>query len=533
LLDVKFGVIALTKTDRVDDPAWLELVTNDIQNEVKNTFLENCPIIPVSAKTKSGLGELLAALELVLKSVPARMDHQRPRLSVDRVFSLSGFGTVVTGTLNDGKLAIGNDITILPLGINGRIRGLQTHKQKVDEVIVGSRVAINISGVDVKDIKRGDLVTNTSFYKPSTRLDAYVKILPISSKAIKHNSEIKLFHLAAERLGRVRVLGKEEILPGEEGFVQIELTEPIVAYKNDRFVLRIPSPGETVGGGVIIQTDSPKRYKRFSPEIIQKLTILNSGTNEERILNTVHNFLICSTSIIATDLRLSEGELNDSLHRLIVQGDIIELIHSELTDKYPMVISRKNWQSQGEKTVDILKDYHSKYPLRFGMSKEELKNKLKLENKTYNLLFPELIHSKIICEQNGYVYSPTHTVSYSQEQLVKIKTLDAEIDKTPFSPPTISEIKKLLDEELFNSYAAKQEYIKVSNEVVFRQKEYQMMKDFVIKKITEDGTLTVAEFRDYFNTSRKYALAMLEHLDSIGITIRDGDFRKAGNFSKG
>jgi selenocysteine-specific elongation factor len=532
LLAVKFGVIALTKSDLVNDADWLDMVKNDIQNEVKNTFLENAPIIPVSAKTKAGLGDLLNTLETVLKQVPPRVDQDRPRLSVDRVFIITGFGTVVTGTLNDGKFATGNEIQILPSGIKGRIRGLQTHKQKADEVLPGSRAAINIAGIEITDIKRGDLVTTSSFYRPSQRLDALIKILPISTRAIKHNVEIKIYHLAAERVGRVRVLGKDEILPGEEGYVQIEFTEPIVAVRNDRFILRIPSPGETVGGGVIIQAEAVRRYKRFSPDVLEKLAALHAGTNEDRILDTVQNHLICPVLKIAGDLSLSLEDVNKSVNRLISQGDLIDLSGTESAEKLQMIITRNNWQLLVQKTVDILQAHHAKYPLRSGLTREELKSKLKLENKTFGIVYKAILCKKNIIESNGFIHTPTHTVTFTAEQNTKVKLLHDEIEKVPFSPPGLNIIYGLLGEELLNALIEKQDLFRVSNEVAFRKNEYVLMKEYVLAKITTDGKLSVSEFRDYFNTSRKYALAFLEHLDAIGFTIRDGDYRKLGNINK-
>ena len=532
LLSVNSGVIALTKTDLVKDNDWLEMVKNDIQKEIKNTFLENSPIIPVSAKTKFGLHDLLIALEAVLVQAPPRVDQDRPRMSVDRVFSMTGFGTVVTGTLNDGSFSIGNEIQVLPAAIKGRIRGLQNHKQKEEVILAGSRAAVNIAGVETTDIKRGDIVTTSTFYKPSQRLDAYVKILPVSTRPIKHNDEIKIFHLAAERVGRVRVIGKDEILPGEEGYVQIELKEPIVAVRNDRFIIRIPSPGETVGGGVVIQAEAKKRYKRYSADVLQKLVSLHEGTNEDRILEVAQNYLICSVTKTTDVLNLTNDEVNHAINLLISQGDLIDLSEPESSDKSQMVITRKNWQMLVQKAVDILQKYHAIYPLRPGMSREELKSKFKLEPKYLNIFYKTLLSKNNIVETNGFAHTPTHKGSFSSKDIENINLLNLEIDKAPYSPPSLTEINRLLGEELINSLIYRQDLIRVSKEVVYRKKEFEIMKIFVSSKISNDGKITVSEFRDYFNTSRKFALVFLEHLDSIGFTCRDGDFRTLVKINK-
>jgi selenocysteine-specific elongation factor len=532
LLAVKSGIIVLTKVDRIDDPEWLVLVENDIRMEVKNTFLENSPIIQVSAKKNTGLATLLEELEKVLTQIPTPLDLGRPRVSVDRVFSMTGFGTIVTGTLINGHLITGSEITILPYEKKGRIRGLQSYKKKTDQILPGSRAAINIAGLDVKDIKRGDTITSSEFYKPSRLFDAFVRILPITKKIIKHNSEIKIFHLAAERNGRIRLLGKDAINPGEEGFVQIELNEPLVVVKDDRFIIRIPSPGETVGGGIVIQAESDRKYKRSSPELIKKLAILQRGTYEELILEDAQHDLICSAKKIATDLNLSTDDVYLALVRLVSSEKIIELSIVDASQKQKAFITITNWEKLILRTKKLLLDFHNKFPLRIGMSKEELRSKLQLESKQFNIILTELLKSNNFIENNNHIHLSSHKVSYSSDQNERIKKIITEIEKSPYAPPSYKEIETLLGEEILNSLIENQEFVRISNEVIFRKKEYDLMKNYVFTKINQDGTITVSEFRDYFKTSRKFALAMLENLDSAGFTIREGDFRKLRNVSK-
>ncbi|MEA2008276.1 MAG: selenocysteine-specific translation elongation factor, partial [Chloroflexota bacterium] len=252
LLEIPGGVVALTKTDLIDDPDWLDLVELDLRETLENTVLKDAPIVRVSGKTGEGLEELQHALGNTLSARPPRPNLGRPRLSVDRAFTISGFGTVVTGTLLDGELRVGDKVVILPHEQEGRVRGLQTHKRKEDVAIPGSRTAVNISGVDVDQIQRGDVVAHPGDYAPTRRLDVRFRLLPDVDKPLTHNIKAKLFLGADEVMARIRLLGVDALSPGEEGWLQLEVPEPVVALRGDHYILRRPSPSETLGGGVVL-----------------------------------------------------------------------------------------------------------------------------------------------------------------------------------------------------------------------------------------------------------------------------------------
>jgi selenocysteine-specific elongation factor len=252
ILQINSGVVALTKIDAVDDPDWLDLVEEDVRQVIAGTVLKDAPIIRVSAKEKTNLDELQSALEEVLARHPSRPNLGRPRLPIDRVFTMSGFGTVVTGTLIDGSFSVGDEVVVIPGEINGRVRGLQTHKQKEETAHPGARTAMNISGVDVDEIQRGQVVVLPGSLKPTRRLDVHFKLLKDASQPLKHDNEVKLFIGSAEVIARVRLIGADELKPGEEGWLQLELGEPAVAVRGDRYILRRPSPGETLGGGAVL-----------------------------------------------------------------------------------------------------------------------------------------------------------------------------------------------------------------------------------------------------------------------------------------
>ncbi len=281
LLQVQSGVVVINKIDLIDDEDWLDLVETDLRQVLIETVLENAPIVRVSARTHAGIPELLQIVQELLAERPPRLDLNRPRLPVDRVFTISGFGTVVTGTLTDGRLHIGDEVEVLSNGFRGRVRGLQTHKRKEETAVPGSRTAVNLSGVALEQVQRGDVVAHPGDYHPTRRVDVRFRLLRDASQALQHNTEVKFFVGAAELLARVRLLGAEELSPGEQGWLQLELSQPVVATRGDRYILRRPSPGETLGGGSIVDPHPNRRHKRFSGETLARLKALAQGSPAE------------------------------------------------------------------------------------------------------------------------------------------------------------------------------------------------------------------------------------------------------------
>ncbi len=272
LLQIPAGLIVLTKTDLAPDPGWLELVETDIRTVVRDTVLQDAPIVRVSAKTKTNLDSLLSSLQSLLETKPVRPDLSRPRLPVDRVFTMSGFGTVVTGTLSDGHFSLGDEVEILPSGSRGRIRGLQTHKRKEEIAVPGSRTAVNISGVEAESVRRGDVIAHPGQYQPARRLDARFRLLKDASASIRHGDEVKFFTGASETIARLRLLGVEKLDPGQEGWIQLELRDPVVAVRGDRYILRRPSPGETIGGGVVVDHQPKGRHNASTRKFSGRLS---------------------------------------------------------------------------------------------------------------------------------------------------------------------------------------------------------------------------------------------------------------------
>jgi selenocysteine-specific elongation factor len=528
ILQVQGGVIALTKIDLVNDIDWLDLVEDDVHTVLKNTVLENAPIIRVSARTRSGIPELLNALSDCMAERPPRPDLGRPRLPVDRVFTMPGFGTVITGTLSDGCLHTGDEVEILPTGLHSRIRGLQTHKRKEVTAIPGSRTAVNISGINVDQVKRGDVLANPGSYKPSQRIDVRFRLLPDVVHPLKHDNQVKLFLGAAEISSRVRLLGSDELLPGEEGWLQLELDSPVVTTRADRYILRRPSPGETLGGGTVVDPHPKKRHKRFSAQELSNLDTLARGSAAEILVQAMVALGIATWQDVIVRSNLDPNIANNTVRDLFTSGQFVILENSEKDSISPLTLltSKEYWDQLSGKLIQAVDDYHKKYPLRRGISREELKSRLKLSTRLFNLTLRRIVAKGEIQENVTIVQKVGHTIQFNPQQQHSVDGLLARFNIAPFSPPTVKECFSEVGEELYNAMIDLNLIIQISPEVVFRKQDYDLMISEVIDLLKSRGTITAAEVRDHFNTSRRYALALLEYLDAQSITVRDGDIRR-------
>ncbi len=530
LLQVPAGLIVLTKIDLIDDSEWFELLEMDIRQVTQGTVLAQAPILRVSARSGSGLTELKQKLAEILADRPIRPDFGRPRLSIDRVFSMPGFGTVVTGTLMDGQFHLGEEVVVLPMEHRGRVRGLQTHKQKVDIATPGSRTAVNISGVDYEKIKRGDVLSIPGKYLPTQRLDVFFHMQKDASGALKHNSEVKFFLGAAEIAAKVRLLGGlEELKPGSEGWLQLELAEPVVAARGDRYILRRPSPGETLGGGAVVEPHPAKRHKRSALDVIERLESLRDGSPRDILFQAWLVSGIASLRDIVVKSRLTKDAAMQALDELLQSGDIIQLEAGNLSPTADiLMISSSEWERLSQASQRELEHYHRAYALRKGMSREEFKNRLKLSGRGLNAALRLWVGGGFLIERGALVALASHTVTYSGQQKMVVERLMRRFEAAPYTTPSVKECLEETGEELYAALIENGELIQVSAEVVFRARDYAILVDFVKQHLAKEGRLTVAQFRDQFNTSRKYVLGFLEYLDALGVTRREGDFRVLG-----
>jgi selenocysteine-specific elongation factor len=530
LLQIPAGIIVLTKIDIASDSTWLDLVEIDIRGAVSGTVLKDAPIVRVSAKNKIGLDILIATLIKILEEKPARLDLNRPRLPIDRVFSMSGFGTVVTGTLNDGQLFVGDEVEILPSGLKGRIRGLQTHKKKEEQAVPGSRTAVNISGVDTELIRRGEVVVHPNQYQATRRVDARFRSLKDTSSSIKHGDEVKFFVGASETMATLRLLGTEELNPGEEGWIQMELREPIVTVRGDKYILRRPSPSETLGGGLIVDHQPKGRHKRFDESVLKSFESLIQGSPADILFEASLALNAASIKEVVAKSRLEAFDAQSALNELIQNGQLVVLEDGEIkTTSDLLIIAISHWNDLKNRVENTLLTYHQQFRLRRGISREELKSKLKLSPRIYNALISQLSKRNLLREAGNWVANVGHEIRFNEAEQVQVQKLMRRFEQNPYAAPSVKECQSEVGEEVVNALIELKELVTVSPEVIFCKRDYDEMVEKLRDTMKQKGQVTLAEVRDLFNTSRKYAQALLEHLDTIGITIRDGDFRRLKN----
>jgi len=527
LLQINRGIVVLTKIDLAPDSDWLDLVETDIRDVLMGTVLENAPIIRVSARTGLGLDALKGLIGQLMADTPGRPDLGRPRLPVDRVFTMAGFGTVVTGTLVDGSLQVGDELEILPSGHRGRVRGLQTHRQKEEIASPGSRTAVNISGLDMDQIRRGEVLTIPHSYHSTQRLDVQFRLLKDVASPFKHGTEVKLFIGTVEVVGKARILGADTLNPGETGFIQLELRDPVVAVRGDRYILRRPSPGETLGGGVVLDPDPPGRSKRHDPQVLSRLEALTRGTPLEVLLQAALVSGIAPVREIVMRSRLTPELSRQSLQEALQAGRLISLENTPLSlDGDALVAHTVVWKSETERMLRQIAVFHNENPLRIGMPREMLKSRLKLTPRVFQTALKNWLSSQIVKENGQSLALPGFLVKFTPTQQSRVDLLLQQFAAAPYSPPSVKDCISVTGGEIYTALLDQGILVAVSADVVFRAEDYQKMVEGVKKTILQEGSLTAAVFRDQFGTTRKYALAFLEHLDAVGVTIRDGDTRK-------
>ncbi len=527
LLEIPRAVIVLTKVDLVTDEEWLGLVEEEVRGLLAPTRYAQAPVLPVSAETGEGLEALIATISAMLRESPPRPDKGRPRLPVDRSFTISGFGTVVTGTLMDGSLETGQEVEILPDGVGARVRGLQTHKKKVQRAVPGSRLAANLSGVDARQIVRGDVVVLPGTYEATRLIDVRFRMLAAADKPLRHNQEAKLFVGSAQRMVRVRVLGADELVPGQEGWLQLAMREPVVVARGDHFILRRPSPGETLGGGRVAEPHPRRRHRRFDGATLQRLEYLLQGTAAQVLAQALIQAGASPVSKVVANASIETEQAREALRALQEQGELMILGEGGLDPTADtLVIHRDTWERLIEKAHRALQAYHTEHPIRSGMPREELKSRLGLDGRVFSSFMERVVEQGELLERGHRVAHPAHEINLTAKQRAKIDGLMGRFRASPFSPPTIKDCRELIGDELVAHLIETGKLVQVSPEVVFTEQAYREMVQRIREVLETKDTVTIAEARDLFGTSRKYVLPLLEHLDAAGVTVRDGDHRR-------
>jgi selenocysteine-specific elongation factor len=435
---------------------------------------------------------------------------------------VAGFGAVVTGTLLDGTFRVGDEIVLLPGNKTARIRGLQNHSESVDEIGPGNRVAVNISGIDSKEIKRGDVIAHLDTYQTTGRLDVNFTYLDDINKPLIHDQEVKLFIGADETVSRVRVLGVDKIQSGQSGFLQLEVEDPVVALRGDHFILRRPSPSETLGGGIVIDPFPPYRHKRFDTKTLTRLESISEGDPKDVILQELSSKRFSSWKALLDITGLKESTVKDLLDEMISDG-----IALEIGKKNKKIISLKVvWDEILSDLKNRIVSYHQNNTMKAGMPLEELKSQAKLPEMIFKETIKTLTESGDIIQTGPFLRQKVFEIKFSKDQQLKIEELLSFFNENPTQPPSVAECKQAVGNDVYNALLSLQKLKQISADVVFTPEAYQMMVKKLKSKIKKDGPVTVAQTRDMFGSSRKYILAFLEKLDADGVTVREGDVRK-------
>lgn len=536
LLGIPGGVVALTKIDMAEDEDWVDLVEADLLEVLDGTVLEGAPVVRCSSRTGEGLGALVEELERYLAQSAPRRDLGRPRLPVDRVFTIPGFGTVVTGTLSDGSFTVGQEVEIHPSGIKTRIRGLQTHKEKIERAVPGSRVAINLTGLSKEEVRRGDVVTSPGWLQPTTRVDCQLRYLPDAPQSLKHNAQVDFFSGAAEARARVRLLGAQVLEPGEQGWVQLDLEMPVALVKGDRFIIRQPSPSLTVGGGTVINPFPGRRHRRFRPEVIEQLETQAHGSPQEILLQDLERQQPCDARDLLERSSLGRAQAQEALQALVATEQVYVLdsgfsggAEARLPES-AFLITRSGWGALREPLETLLKTYHDQYPLRTGMPREEVKSRLqrhipKLSPRLFNEILSRGIGNGWLAESGGALHLPSHQARFTDRQQQAVDRLLADLGRNPYLTPSVAQCEEQVGADVVTALVEQGRLVKLSEDVLFLTETYEEMRDRVVAYLREHETITVAQIRDLFGTSRKYALALAGYLDEKRITRRVGDER--------
>ena len=533
ILQTRRGVVALTKSDLVDEE-WIELVQEDIRGVLKDTFLRHAPIVPVSSITGAGIDELKTLLDQMAEEVPKRTIVGPFRLPIDRVFTIRGFGTVVTGTLIAGVARVGDRVELLPRGLETRVRSLQVHGKSCDFAEAGTRVAMNLAGLELEEVERGNVVAPVGAQHSTLALDARLDVLKSCPRELKNRTRVRVYLGTAEILARLNILDAETIEPGGSGLVQLRLETPTVASKGDRYVVRFYSPMETIGGGTIVDP-SPIRHKRFDDAVLANLAVKEKGTPDELVAEAVQRSGITpiGPSPIATQLGFPLDEVRAHFAALVERGDLVRLDGET-------VVHRHRLDAAEHQVLGTLSGYHEAQPMRIGMSREELRSRHSrhMDSKGFALVLGGLERAGTVVAGGGRVWLATHKPRFTPEQQRIAETLEAALLKDPFNSPFYEEIRSIHGlpakpaQEVWDALIDNGVVVRISSDVFLHRNAVDQAVERVKAYLGEHGQMTAAQFRDMVGTTRKYAVPLMEYLDAIRVTRRIGDVRELFKYDR-
>ena len=524
LLGIREGLVVITKADMVD-PEWVEMIAEDVRERVKGTFLEGKPIMAVSAYTGQGIAELRQHLHKLVKDAAEKNLRTPFRLPVDRVFSVDGFGTVVTGTLIEGSVRKDEIAELVPSGLRAKVRSIQVHGKDTDTACAGQRVAMNLAGLKKTDVQRGDTVARPDTVKTSRMLDVRLQNLKNSQRTILTQSQVHFYHGASVMLAKVVLLDRESLLPGDSCYAQLRLTEPLASKRGDRFVIRFYSPLETIGGGVILD-EVPLRHKAGDSAVLEALAIRESGSGNQKLVQVIAGFgyALPNKQKLCGELNLEEAELQEQLEELVALGKVLEL----LPDRY---LAASVLDQAWDGCRKLLEAYHTANPLHAGMKLAELRQKLLPGTE----LLAELAAEGRIKRVADRYAMAEFTVHFTKRQNAIRDKLLQTYRKADLEVPGVDEVypmflpKEKEDcKQVLESLISSGQLVMLTPQLYYHHQTFDRVLEQTRAFFAEKEELTLAEFRDMLGTSRKYALAVLEYYDRNKMTKKEGDIRRAG-----
>jgi selenocysteine-specific elongation factor len=525
LLRIKSGMVALTKTD-LADPDWVDLVKDDVARLLGGTFLAGCPVVPVSAKTGQGLPELRQTLARLAAEVPARPTDQNARLPIDRVFTVKGFGTVVTGTLMAGKLAVDDRVEIFPRALQAKVRGLQVHGHAVLTAQAGQRTAVNLQGIERAAVERGDVIAPPAALVPTLLADATLELLAEAPRPLKARDRVR-FHVGThEVMARVLLVDRQEVAPGDVTYGRFRLEAPVCALPGDRYVIRSYSPIVTIGGGTVLDV-APPRFKRKSGALGDHLRLLETAAPASVVEE--HLRQAGAAGLRAADLRartpFGPARLRALLEELQQAGAVTAVdrewyVHAEASDRL---------RSQ---TLAILEEFHSQNPLRGGISREELRSRAgHAQEKVFGQLLAALETEGVVRSERDQVRLGSHAIRLTSEQQRVVEGLEFAFRAAGAAPPSAEEalgrlgVKGTEKHELFQLLVADRRLLRVKESLFFHAAALGEIQDKVVAHLKEKKEIGPADVKDLLGVSRKYAIPLMEYLDAQRVTVRQGERR--------
>jgi selenocysteine-specific elongation factor len=525
LLRIKAGMVALTKTD-LAEPEWIELVKDDVARLLDGTFLAGCPIVPVSVKTGQGLADLRQTLAGLAAQVPSRATDQTPRLPIDRVFTIRGFGTVVTGTLVAGRLGVDDRVEIFPRGLQAKVRGLQVHGHAVEGAQAGQRTAVNLQGVERAAIERGDVVAPPGSLMPTLLAAATLEMLPDAPRPLKARDRVR-FHVGTQEvMARVLLVDHQEIAPGETSYGRFRLEAPIMALPGDRYVIRSYSPIITIGGGSVLDV-APPRFKRKGGALAEHLRLLDTAS-PARVVEE-HLRQAGAAGLRGADLRARVSFGPERLRGLLDELQQAQALTAVDREWY---VHREASDRLRSQTLALLEAFHAQFPLRGGISREELRSRAgHAQEKIFGQLLGALEADGVVKSDRDQVRLASHEIRLTPEQRRIVEGLEADFLRAGAAPPGPEEalgrlgVKGTEKHELFQVLVADGRFLRVKEGLFFHAAALHEIRDKLVAHLKAKKEIGPADMKDLFGVSRKYAIPLMEYFDSRGVTVRQGERR--------